>query len=238
MKALILNSGIGKRMGNLTSSHPKCMTKIREEETILSRQLGLLVQCGTTEIIMTTGPFDEILVDYSLSLNLPVNITFIKNPVYDKTNYIYSIYLAKEHLTDDDLILMHGDLVFEQSIFEDLMRQKNSSVTVSSTITLPSKDFKAVIKNGFVLKIGVEYFDNAVAAQPLYRLNLSEWKMWLDSIVSYCESGRVTCYAENALNDVLDKCRIYPLDYTDRLCSEIDTPEDLAIVRDKLKSLT
>ena len=64
MKALILNSGLGSRMGGvLTSEHPKCMTKISTHETILSRQLRLLSDAGIEEIIMTTGFFESVLVE-------------------------------------------------------------------------------------------------------------------------------------------------------------------------------
>ena len=68
MKALILNSGLGHRMGALTSEHPKCMTEISSTETILSRQLNLLCECGITEVVMTTGYFDSVLVNYCHSL--------------------------------------------------------------------------------------------------------------------------------------------------------------------------
>ena len=65
MKALILNSGMGSRMGALTSQHPKCMTEISHNETILSRQLRQLCQAGITEVVITTGLFDGVLVDYA-----------------------------------------------------------------------------------------------------------------------------------------------------------------------------
>jgi len=133
MKALILNSGMGKRMGAFTSEHPKCMTEINKGETILSGQLKLLKQCGITEVVMTTGLFDKVLVDYCNSLNLSINYTFVKNPIYDKTNYIYSIYLAKEYL-NDDIVLMHGDLVFEHSVLQDIVRENRSCMAVSKTV--------------------------------------------------------------------------------------------------------
>ena len=111
MKALILNSGLGSRMGALTKDHPKCMTEISATDTILSRQLKLLNKANITDIVITTGYYDQVLIDYCESLNLGLNVTFVNNPVYDKTNYIYSIYCARD-LLDDDIILMHGDLVF------------------------------------------------------------------------------------------------------------------------------
>ena len=131
MKALILNSGLGHRMGAITKEHPKCMTEICGKETILSRQLKLLVDAGITEVVMTTGYYDQVLVEYCNSLKLPLNIRFVNNPIYDKTNYIYSIYCAREYL-DDDIVMMHGDLVFEASVLNDLLHGKNSCVTVSS----------------------------------------------------------------------------------------------------------
>ena len=69
MKALILNSGLGSRMGVLTSEHPKCMTEISSRETILSRQLKLITEAGIKDVVITTGYYDEILVDYCNSLD-------------------------------------------------------------------------------------------------------------------------------------------------------------------------
>ena len=235
MKAVILNSGLGHRMGVLTSEHPKCMTEIYGNETILSRQLKLLKEYGITDVIMTTGYFDNVLVDYCNFLDLHMNITFVNNPLYDKTNYIYSIYCAKEHLKDQDIILLHGDLVFEERVLSKLLINEKSCVAVSSTTKLPEKDFKAVIKNNRVEKIGIEFFDNALASQPLYKLLKDDWNLWLDNICKYCENNQTNCYAENALNEITDQIQLEPLDFKDMLCNEIDTPIDLENVSKKLK---
>ncbi len=234
MKALILNSGLGKRMGVLSSEHPKCMTEISHRNTILSRQLRQIADYGISEVVMTTGYFDQVLIDYCNFLELPLKITFVNNPVYDKTNYIYSIYCAKDFLRDDDIILMHGDLVFENRVFEQVINSQDSCMTVSSTLPLPQKDFKAVITGDKIDKVGVEFFDNALAAQPLYKLNRSDWQVWLKAIEDFCEADNVKCYAEKAFNEVSDKCIIKPLDVKDMLCSEIDTPEDLAVITERL----
>lgn len=236
MKALILNSGMGSRMGVLTSEHPKCMTEITNSDTILSRQLKQIAEAGIQEVVMTTGLFDSVLVNYCESLELPIHITFVKNPVYKDTNYIYSIYCAKEYL-DDDIVLMHGDLVFENAVFDEVLACETSCMTVSSTLPLPEKDFKAVIQQGQIRKVGIEFFTDAMAAQPLYKINREEWKVWLDKIVDYCENDIVKCYAENAFNEVSDACKIYPLDVKNMLCSEIDNPEDLAVVSARVKEV-
>lgn len=237
MKALILNSGLGKRMGVLTSEHPKCMTEISNKETILSRQLKLIANAGITEVVMTTGYFDDVLVNYCKSLELPIHINFVNNPIYDKTNYIYSIYCAHDYLQDDDIVMMHGDLVFEESVFDNLVNNECSCMTVSTTLELPEKDFKAVVEGDNIVKVGIEFFNSAVAAQPLYLIKKDDWQHWLSKIVEFCENDNNKCYAENAFNQVSDKCRIKTLDVENALCNEIDTPEDLAVVSSKLREI-
>lgn len=237
MKALILNSGLGHRMGVLTSEHPKCMTEVSGSETILSRQLKLLAKTGIRDVVMTTGYYDDVLVNYCRSLNLPLNYTFVKNPLYSQTNYIYSIYCAREHLNGEDILLMHGDLVFEISVLEDMLSCPDSCMKVSSTLPLPEKDFKAVVKDGKVKAVGVEFFSSAMEAQALYKLNAADWQLWLQKIIAFCEADNRKCYAEAALNQITDSLSLTAFDVRDRLCAEIDTPEDLAIVCAKLREI-
>lgn len=239
MRALILNSGIGHRMGDLTSKHPKCMTEIYANETILSRQLKLLSNAGIYEVVITTGYYEDVLMHYCQSLNLPLHLSFIKNPIYDQTNYIYSIYCARETL-NDDILLMHGDLVFESSVLDDILTCPESCMKVSSTIPLTEKDFKAVVHNGTVEAVGIEFFNNAKEAQALYKINKQDWQVWLDRIIQFCESDdekKKQCYAEVALNQVTGECRIKAVDVKERLCTEIDTPEDLAVVKSRLAEM-
>ena len=236
MKALILNSGLGSRMGVLTSEHPKCMTEVSATETILSRQLKQIADAGIEEVVMTTGYYDGVLVKYCHSLNLPVHFTFVNNPIYRETNYIYSIYCAREYL-DDDIILMHGDLVFENEVFERVVASPVSCMTVSSTLPLPEKDFKAQVVDGKVMKVGVNIFNEAMEAQALYKLFKKDWKVWLDKIIEFCENDNRKVYAENALNELNGVANIHALDVQNLLCSEIDNPEDLAVVSGKLKEI-
>ena len=236
MKALILNSGLGKRMGVLTSEQSKCMTEIATHETILSRQLRHLVDAGIEDVIITTGYYDGVLVKYCQSLELPLRFTFVKNPDYDTTNYIYSIYCARDYL-DDDIVLMHGDLVFETEVFDRVMNSPGSCMTVSSTLPLPDKDFKARVVDGKVVAVGVDIFNEAMAAQALYHLKQDDWKVWLEKITEFCEAGNRKVYAENALNELNGAANIHALDVRDLLCAEIDNPVDLAVVSAKLKEI-
>lgn len=103
MKALILNSGKGSRMCELVMNQPKCMTEISPGETIISRQLKQLIDYDISEAIITTGYLSPQLMNYCRALDLPIKLRFIDNPEYEATNYIYSIYLAREYLRDDEL---------------------------------------------------------------------------------------------------------------------------------------
>jgi len=222
MTVLILNSGCGARMGNI--SKPKCLTNIHGGETILSRQLRFLIYAGLSNIVITTGPFEDIVKQ-----NAP-QARFVHNQEYMTTNYIYSIYLARE-LLDDDLLLLHGDLVFDKNILDSILQREDSCVIVQDVFPLPEKDFKAEIINGKVTRIGVNLFDNVKASQPLYKLKHCDWLRWLNEIIRFVGEGQVSCYAENALPSGI----LYP-HLSTLLCREIDTPEDLKQVRTLLSN--
>ena len=87
MKAIIFNSGIGNRMGNLTRNNPKCMIKLYNGETIFERQIRILSECGIKDFIVTTGPFKEQLEEVANKYPI-LHFKFVDNPEYKTTNYI------------------------------------------------------------------------------------------------------------------------------------------------------
>jgi len=119
LKALIFNSGQGNRMGDFTRTNHKSMAVLSNGETIFGRQLRLLMSVGITDIVVTTGPHVEQL--RSVATEFPaLTVTFVPNNAYDRTNYIYSMHLARE-LLDDDLLMLHGDLVFNRRVLGELI---------------------------------------------------------------------------------------------------------------------
>ena len=226
MKALILNSGAGSRISGLTTGRPKCMVELCTGQTILNRQIGLLERQGIREICITTGPFAETLKRHAYEAASSSSLFFVQNHDYADTNYIYSIYLARE-LLFDDILLLHGDLVFSEDVLADLLQLRHSAAVISTVAPLSKKDFKAVLTDGLISAVGVDFFSGAVAMQPLYKLNKEDWLIWLHEIESFVARGEKSCYAENALNAVSRHCAIFPFDVKERLCGEIDTLEDL-----------
>ena len=230
MKALLLNSGVGSRMGSLTKHGPKCMSSIGAGYTILSRQLTLIAEVGIREAVITVGPFAGLLKEHVAGLNLPLHITYVPNPLYSETNYIYSMHLAAEHL-DDDILLLHGDLVLESSVLWDLTASKKSVVAVDSTLPLPDKDFKARVQGGYVTAIGVAFFGpDCVACQPAYFWQREDFAAWMKAVGAFCSNGQRRVYAEDAFNGQSGAIPLHPLELNGRLCNEIDNLQDLEAV--------
>ena len=232
MKAIILNSGMGTRLKDLTKNNPKSLVKINDDLTIFSNAINILSQFNIDEYIITTGYLSDILKDYALE-NFPnINFKFIYNPLYNTTNYIKSLDLIEN--LDDDLILLHGDLVFNYQTAEKVINSDFSSVVVDSTLPLPKDDFKAKVENGLVKYIGVDYFEeDSLECQAFYKLDKDFWKEWSDKIHEFCKNKEDSVYAENALNELLKEniLELKALDLKGSLCMEVDTEEDLIKAR-------
>lgn len=235
MIALILNSGVGSRMGAMTLSMPKCMTPLSGDETIISRQLRQLEAAGIKKAVITTGPFVDILQAHIEKLHPGLEIVYVHNPDYRSTNYIYSMYQARRATEGQDVLYMHGDMVMEEGLIGEFLRADRSVIAVDSTQPLPEKDFMARLEHGLVREIGVGLSgENRAASQPVYALREVDFAAWMDEIARFCERGERGVYAENALNAIAGSLALHPLELRGRLCREVDNPEDRAQVLSRL----
>ncbi len=231
MIALLLNSGLGSRMGDETKLHPKCMTKITDGETIISWQVKLLERVGVTKAVVTTGHLSDMLEAYLHLLDTPIRFHFVHNPRYRETNYIYSMYLARELLIGQEVLSLHGDLVMHPQVMERLAASPVSAVTVDTTLPLPEKDFKGRVANSRLKEVGVNVFGtDCVALQPAYRFRTADFARWMQEIERFIQAGNDRVYAENAFNAAWEEIPVYPLDVQGLLCAEIDNHEDRATV--------
>ncbi len=233
---IILNSGTGSRMGDLTADKPKCLVEINEKETILTRQISILQRYGLQEILITTGPFEEKIKKHLAGKFNEASISYVNNPSYETTNYIYSLLLAGDMVaknSDQEIVLMHGDLVFEEKVLENLFSSGyENAVLVNPDLNLPEKDFKAEIKGGLVRKIAVDIFGpDCVFLIPIYKLAGKTFAAWLDEMNRFRENGRLKVYAEDALNNLLPALALHPVEFNNQFCMEIDDLEDLNTVK-------
>ena len=234
MKAVIFNSGRGYRMGDLTKTHHKSMTLLADGETIFHRQLRLLSAEGIRDFIVTTGPFAEQLK--AEAADFPdLHFTFVPNPIYDRTNYIYSMYLAREFM-DDDLVFLHGDLVFNRKLVHDVLAcPQPNTATVNFTKALPEKDFKGRVRDGKVLEVSIHIFDeDCFALQPFYKLDRATAAAWIAKVTEFIEKGEDKCYAENALNEIFAQLNIRAFPYEGYYIDEIDNLDDYARVKEEI----
>lgn len=231
MKVIILNAGIGQRLTPLTNSMPKCLIKISNNETILDHQLKNILKFGFKDFIIPTGHFEDQIKKHIEEYYPFIDIQYVNNPIYSKTNYIYSIFLAKD-IIDDDVLFSHGDLIFSENLVKLLLESKDKDcVLVNKEIPPPVKDFKAIILNNRINKIGVNLFgENTAFLAPFYKLSKNFMVRWLSHIEKFVNNNRVNCYAEDALNEILDRLVLKPCFFND-FCIEIDDHEDLEKVK-------
>lgn len=129
MQGLILAAGMGKRLKFLTNNNTKCMVKVNGV-TMIERALRILDKKCLSRIVIVVGYEGQKLIDYIGTLNVKTPVVFINNPIYDKTNNIYSLALAKDYLCSEDTLLLESDLVFEESLIDVLLDDKRETLAL------------------------------------------------------------------------------------------------------------
>lgn len=129
MQAIILAAGMGKRLGQLTKDNTKCMVEVGGVR-LVERALRILDKKGLSRIIMVVGYQHENLMAFVNELDIRTPIEFIINDVYDKTNNIFSLALAKEQLGSEDTLLLESDLIFEESVIDLLLEDERDTLVL------------------------------------------------------------------------------------------------------------
>lgn len=129
MQAIILAAGMGKRLKELTQNNTKCMVKVNGI-TLIQRMLTQLDKYNLSRIIIVIGYKGQELVDYISTLNITTPIEYIMNPVYNKTNNIYSLALAQDKLCEEDTLLLESDLIFEDSVIDAILSDSRETLAL------------------------------------------------------------------------------------------------------------
>ena len=116
MQAIILAAGMGRRLGDYTKDNTKCMVPVNGVR-LIDRLLGQLAKQELQRVIIVVGYKGKELREYiGNRYDGQLNIEFAENPVYDKTNNIYSLAFVKYKLQEDDTLLIESDLIFSDRI--------------------------------------------------------------------------------------------------------------------------
>lgn len=120
MQAIILAAGMGKRLKELTQDRTKCMVQVNGV-ALIDRMLHQIESRHLSRIVIVVGYEGEKLMEYIDTLGIRTPIVYVQNPIYDKTNNIYSLALAKDYLCQDDTLLFESDLIFEDAVIDQLL---------------------------------------------------------------------------------------------------------------------
>ena len=120
MQAIILAAGMGKRLKKLTADATKCMVKVNGV-TLIERALSNLEKTRISRIVLVVGYQAQQLIDFVDSLNCTIPIVYVQNQIYNITNNIYSLYLARDYLLEEDTILLVSDLIFGENVLPRLL---------------------------------------------------------------------------------------------------------------------
>jgi histidinol-phosphate/aromatic aminotransferase/cobyric acid decarboxylase-like protein/GTP:adenosylcobinamide-phosphate guanylyltransferase len=120
MQAIILAAGMGRRLGTLTNNNTKCMVEVNGIK-LIDRTLDTLAEVGIKRVVLVVGYNAQNVVDHVGEEYRGMSITYVENKVYDKTNNIYSLFLAREYLLADDTLLLESDLIFETDVVRKIV---------------------------------------------------------------------------------------------------------------------
>lgn len=245
MQAIILAAGMGKRLKELTSNNTKCMVKVNGI-TIIERMLYQIEKRHLKQIIIVVGYEGQKLIDYIETLNIKTPIIYINNAIYDKTNNIYSLALAKDYLKKDDTLLFESDLIFEDSVIDALLDDPRE--------TLALVDKYESWMDGTCVKLGEDdSIDSFVPGKKFKFSEISEYYKtvniykfsrhfsethYVPFLEAYQEALGVNEYYEQVLRVItmLDEPEIKAKRLTGQLWYEIDDIQDLDIAESMFMS--
>lgn len=238
MQAIILAAGMGKRLGELTKDNTKCMVKVNGK-TLIDRTLMQLSKLNLTKVIIVIGYEGEKLKQYIGNEYKGLTIEYINNPIYDKTNNIYSLSLAKKQLQEDDTLLIESDLIFDDSLFGMVIDNANPNLVLvakyepwmDGTMVCLDEDNNII---NFVSKKNFKY----CAINSYYKtVNIYKFSKEFSSthyvpfLEAYCKALGNNEYYEQVLGVItmLEKFELKALPLSGQKWYEIDDIQDLDI---------
>lgn len=239
MQAVILAAGMGRRLKELTSNATKCMVEVNGE-TMIEKSLRNLDNLGILKkIIFVVGYEGDKLIEYINTLGIKTPIEYIKNDIYYKTNNIYSLYLAKDRLLEDDTLLLESDLVYEESVLRKIVDNPYPSLVLVSKfeswmdgtcITLDEND-------NITSFFGKKEFDFADTKEYYKTVNIYKFSKefstvhYVPFLEAYCKALGHNEYYEQVLKVItfLDNPEIKACRLDGEKWYEIDDVQDLDI---------
>lgn len=251
MQAIILAAGMGRRLGEFTRNNTKCMLEVNGVR-LIDRLLGQLSRLDLKRVVIVVGYERENLKTYLGEEYNGLKIEYVENPIYDKTNNIYSLSLAKQQLVEDDTLLIESDLIFEDSLFDMILACEDRNVALVDKYeswmdgTMVRLDEDRNIVN-FIPKKAFKYsdIDYYYKTVNIYKFSKEfSSNIYMPFLEAYTRALGNNEYYEQVLRVItlIDSCDLKALPLTGQKWYEIDDVQDLRIAEalfaeadDKLK---
>jgi len=231
--AIILAAGMGKRLKPITDHAPKCLTEVNSTP-ILINTLNNLIYCGINKCTIVTGYFYDAIKKRIGSNYKEMTINYIYNDIYEKTNDMYSLWLARETLKKGSIVL-EGDIFFRVEILKNAMvKMGNKSYYIAGSYNgieneiLISTDSNQRIKSVDVLNDckgevnKLNYMSSGVlVTQQDYGKMFSEW------LTLFVKEQKTNILFDTVISKHVKDLplHVYEINHNDWV--EIDTKEDL-----------
>ncbi len=238
MQAIILAAGMGKRLGSLTKDNTKCMITVNGT-TLIERLLNQLDTLNLSKIVLVVGYKSAELIGFIETLNVKTPLVYVHNEIYDKTNNIYSLYLAKDYLLSEDTLLLESDLIVEDSVIPKLLHHPYPSLALvakfeswmDGTAVMLDKDdniLRFISNKNFSFEEIPDYYKTVNIYKFSKAFSTTHYVPFLEA---YSKALGNNEYYEQVLKVItlLDKPEIKALRLDKELWYEIDDIQDLDI---------
>ena len=239
LQALILAAGMGNRLGKYTKNNTKCMVEVGGK-TLIQRMIKILKRCGIKKIVIVVGYMSDGLISHLKDIE-GVDIEFVFNKEYERTNNIYSLYLARDHLLTDDTLLLESDIIFDDIIINHLMELEGDLAIVDRYAYWMDGTAVVVDENNVITEfvekkdLVLDKYDEYHKTVNIYKLTkkFSE-KYFVPETKRYIEKNGRGAYYELVLKVLSDRSgpqlKAVHINRGERWY-EIDDPRDLAVAR-------
>ncbi|MBE6212475.1 MAG: aminotransferase class I/II-fold pyridoxal phosphate-dependent enzyme [Rikenellaceae bacterium] len=238
MQAVILAAGMGRRLGELTGDNTKCMLEVNGVK-LIDRALACLSELNLSRVVLVVGYKGENVKRYVGNNYKGMEVVYVDNPIYDKTNNIYSLYLAKEYLVAEDTLLLESDLIYEPAVLHRIVENDYPNLALvdkyeswmDGTVVLLNDEGK--IKN-FISKRDFKYsdIDHYYKTVNIYKFS-KEFSAthYVPFLKAYCQALGRNEYYEQVLKVItlLDDSPLKALPLQGEQWYEIDDIQDLDI---------
>lgn len=218
-------AGKGSRLQPLTLKHPKSMFKLDKNTTLIKRMVNLIRKFDTeADIVVVTGHMHKSIEE---ELN---GVTFVYNPFYEVTNSIASLWFAKDHLNEDNIVLIDGDIVMSENLMRDIVCQPVDKPTVLLDSSIKTDgDYNVEVSGNRVLVMSKNLETYYGEYAGLTKLDKKSAQLMKHEIEAMVEEGYYDQWYENALVQLIfkDDFQLYYKDICDYEWTEVDCVSDL-----------